>query len=212
VFIVDDHEIVRRGLIELLSAEPDIEVVGEAGTVPAALARVPAVQPDVAVLDVRIGDGDGVSLCREIRSMLPGTASLMLTAFGDDRALLGAIMAGAAGYITKQSAGTELVSAIRTVAAGGYMLDAHATEQVLRRLREGQGDAADPTAALTSQERRVLDLIGQGLTNRQIADQMFLSENTTKNYVAAVLSKLGMHHRSQAAALAARLSEQRRPD
>ncbi len=136
----------------------------------------------------------------------------MLTAFGDDQALLGAIMAGAAGYLNKQSAGTELVSAIRTVAAGGYMLDANATEQVLRRLREGSASGPDPTAALTGQERRVLDLIGEGLTNRQIAEQMFLSENTTKNYVSSVLGKLGMHHRSQAAALAARLSEQQDPD
>jgi DNA-binding NarL/FixJ family response regulator len=205
VFLVDDHEIVRRGLAELLMAEPDIEVAGEAATVAAALARVPALRPDVAVLDVRLPDGDGVSACREIRSMFPATACLMLTAHGDDQALLGAIMAGAAGYVLKQASGRELVSAVRAVAAGRSTLDADATQRVMRGLRE-QVTAVDPVAALSTQEKRVFDLIGEGLTNRQIAERMYLSEKTAKNYVSAIFSKLGMQHRSQAAALAGRLT------
>jgi DNA-binding NarL/FixJ family response regulator len=206
VFLVDDHEIVRRGLAGLLMAEPDIDVVGEAGTVAATLERVPALRPDVAVLDVRLPDGDGVSACREIRSMLPATACVMLTAFGDDRALLGAILAGAAGYVMKDAAGPELVNAVRTVAAGRSTLDAHATQRVMERLRERVA-SVDPVAGLTAQQKRVLDLIGEGLTNRQIAARMFLSEKTVKNYVSFLLSKLGMRRRSQAAALAARLAE-----
>lgn len=206
VFLVDDHEVVRRGLADLLMTEPGIEVAGEAATVAGALARVPALRPDVVVLDVRLPDGDGVSACREIRSMLPGTACLMLTAHGDDQALLGAIMAGAAGYVLKQAAGPELVSAVRAVAAGHSALDADATQRVMRRLREGVA-AVDPVAALSTQERHVFDLIGEGLTNRQIAERMFLSEKTAKNYVSALFSKLGMQRRSQAAALAGRLTE-----
>lgn len=207
VFIVDDHEVVRRGLKGILDAQPDIEVVGEAGTVASALAQVPAIRPDVAVLDVRLPDGDGVSLCREIRSALPATACLMLTAYCDDQALLGAIMAGATGYVTKQISSDELVGAIRMVASGGSTLDAHATQQVIERLRERTADV-DPVAALTRQQRRVLELVGEGLTNRQIAERMFLSEKTAKNYVSSLLTKLGMHRRSQAAALAARHTDQ----
>jgi DNA-binding NarL/FixJ family response regulator len=206
VFLLDDHEIVRRGLRDLLDAEPDIDVIGEAGTAISALHRMPALRPDVAVLDVRLPDGDGVSVCREIRSTLPGTACLMLTSYGDDQALLGAIMAGAAGYVLKQACGSDLVSAVRTMAAGGSMLDAHATQRVMERLRERMA-GADPLSALTDQEKRVLELIGEGLTNRQISVRMILSEKTAKNYVSTVLGKLGMQRRAQAAAFAARLAE-----
>jgi DNA-binding NarL/FixJ family response regulator len=205
VFLLDDHEVVRRGLRDLLAAEPDIDVVGEAGTMASALARVAVLRPDVAVLDVRLPDGDGVSVCREIRSTLPGTACLMLTSYGDDQALFGAIMAGAAGYVLKQACGAELISAVRTVAAGGSMLDPRATLRVMERLRNRNADA-DPLSALSEQEKRVLELIGEGLTNRQIAERMFLAEKTAKNYVSSVLAKLGMHRRTQAAAFAARLA------
>jgi DNA-binding NarL/FixJ family response regulator len=206
VFLLDDHEIVRRGVRDLLAAEPDIDVIGEAGTVATALDRMPALRPDVAVLDVRLPDGDGVSVCREIRSTLPGTACLMLTSYGDDQALLGAIMAGAAGYVMKQTAGSDLVSAVRTVAAGQSTLDAHAAQRVMERLRERMS-AVDPLSALTDQEKRVLELIGEGLTNRQIAERMFLAEKTAKNYVSSLLGKLGMQRRAQAAAFSARLAE-----
>jgi DNA-binding NarL/FixJ family response regulator len=171
-----------------------------------ALDRLPALRPDVAVLDVRLPDGDGVSVCRELRSTLPGTACLMLTSYGDDHALLGAIMAGAAGYVLKQTCGADLVSAVRTVAAGQSTLDAHAAERVMETLRERIA-SVDPLSALTDQEKRVLDLIGEGLTNRQIAERMFLAEKTAKNYVSSLLTKLGMQRRSQAAAFAARLAE-----
>ncbi|HEY5985420.1 MAG TPA: response regulator transcription factor [Streptosporangiaceae bacterium] len=206
VFLLDDHEVVRRGLRDLLMAEADIDVVGEAGTMASALGRMAAVRPDVAVLDVRLPDGDGVSVCREIRSSLPDTACLMLTGYGDDQALLGAIMAGAAGYVMKQASGLELIGAVRTVAAGQSTLDKHAAERVMNRLRQRLG-SADPLASLSSQEKRVLDLIGEGMTNKQIAERMFLSEKTAKNYVSSLLAKLGLQRRSQAAALSARLSE-----
>ena len=208
VFLLDDHEILRLGVRELLSAEPDIDVIGEAGTAGSALARLPALRPDVAVLDVRLPDGDGVAVCREIRSKLPETACLMLTAYGDDRALLGAIMAGAAGYVTKQTCGADLVSAVRAVASGQSTLDPQASRQVMDRLRNHMADA-DPVAALSAQEKRVLELIGEGLTNRQIAERMFLAEKTVKNYVSALLTKLGMHRRSQAAAFVARLGNRK---
>src|SRR6202167_4320016 len=169
VFLVDDHEIVRRGVRELLEAEDDITVIGEAGTAESALARIPALRPDVAVLDVRLPDGDGVSVCREIRSQLPGVACLMLTSFGDDEALFDAIMAGAAGYVLKQIRGTDLVGAVRTVAAGESMLDPEAASRVMRRMRD-QAQRADPLSELTPQERRILELIGEGLTNRQIGE------------------------------------------
>lgn len=203
VFLLDDHEVVRRGLRVLLTAEPDMLVVGEAGTVASALDQLPALQPGVAVLDVRLPDGDGISVCREIRSTLPGTACLMLTSYGDDQAMLGAIIAGAAGYVLKQMCGSDLVSAVRTVAAGQSMLDAHAAQLVMERLR-GRLISIDAVSSLTDQERRVLDLIGEGMTNRQIADRMSLSEKTVKNYVASLLTKLGMHRRAQAAAFVAR--------
>jgi DNA-binding NarL/FixJ family response regulator len=210
VFLLDDHEVVRRGIRDVLEAETDIAVVGEAGTAAEALARVPAVKPDVAILDVRLPDDDGISVCRELRSRLPDLACLMLTSFGDDEALLSAIMAGASGYLLKQVRGSDIVGAVRTVAAGGSMLDPRMTATVIERLRKPPtGD--DPVAALSEQERRVFDLIGEGLTNRQIGEQMFLAEKTVKNYVSGVLAKLGMQRRTQAAALAGRLHESRQP-
>jgi len=204
VFLLDDHEVVRRGVRDLLEAEPDIEVVGEAGTASSALARIPALRPDVAVLDVRLPDGDGVSVCREIRSKMPEVACLMLTSFGDDEALFDAIMAGAAGYVLKQIRGTDLVGAVRTIAAGESMLDPEAASRVMKRMRD-QAVRSDPLSGLTEQERRILELIGEGLTNRQIGERMFLAEKTVKNYVSALFAKLGMERRTQAAAYAARI-------
>jgi DNA-binding NarL/FixJ family response regulator len=210
VFLLDDHEVVRRGIRDVLEGEPDIIVVGEAGTAAEALARVPAVKPDVAILDVRLPDDDGVSVCRELRSKLPDLACLMLTSFGDDEALLSAIMAGASGYLLKQVRGSDIVGAVRTVAAGGSMLDPRMTATVIQRLRQPpSGD--DPIASLSEQEHRVFDLIGDGLTNRQIGETMFLAEKTVKNYVSGVLAKLGMQRRTQAAALAGRLHESQKP-
>ena len=206
VFLVDDHEIFRRGVRALLADEPDIDVVGEAATASAAMARIPALRPDVAVLDVQLPDGDGISVCREICSGLPATVCLMLTASGDDQALLDAIMAGAAGYVSKQTCGTDLVGALRMVASGESILDPRASRQVMARLRE-RVVSVDPVAALSDQEKRVLELIGEGLTNRQIAERMFLAEKTVKNYVSSLLGKLGMQRRTQAAAFAARHSD-----
>jgi DNA-binding NarL/FixJ family response regulator len=207
VFLLDDHEIVRRGVKDMLEAEPDITVIGEAGTAESALARIPALRPDVAVLDVRLPDGDGVSVCREIRSRMPEVACLMLTSFGDDEALFDAIMAGAAGYVLKQIRGTDLVGAVRTVAAGESMLDPDAASKVMARMRE-QASRKDPLAGLTTQERKILELIGEGLTNRQIGERMFLAEKTVKNYVSALFAKLGMERRTQAAAYASRIFDQ----
>src|ERR1700691_4147675 len=203
VFLLDDHEIVRRGVRELLEAEPDITVVGEAGTAESALARIPALRPDVAVLDVRLPDGNGVAVCREIRSAMPQVACLMLTSFGEDDAVLDAIMAGAAGYVLKQIRGTDLVGAVRTVASGESMLDPEAARRVMRHMRD-QPARSDPLAGLTEQERRILELIGEGLTNRQIGERMFLAEKTVKNYISALVAKLGMERRTQAAAFAVR--------
>jgi DNA-binding NarL/FixJ family response regulator len=204
VFLLDDHEIVRRGVRELLEAEPDIVVVGEAGTAESALARIPALKPDVAVLDVRLPDGNGVSVCRDIRSRMPQVACLMLTSFGDDDALFDAIMAGAAGYVLKQIRGTDLVGAIRTVASGESMLDPEAASRVMKRMRD-QASRSDPLAGLTEQEKKILELIGEGLTNRQIGQRLYLAEKTVKNYVSALFAKLGMERRTQAAAYAARV-------
>jgi DNA-binding NarL/FixJ family response regulator len=210
VFLLDDHEIVRRGVKDLLEADPGIVVVGEAGTAAGALARIPALRPDVAVLDVRLPDGDGVTVCREIRSKMPSVACLMLTSFSDDEALFDAIMAGAAGYVLKQIRGTDLVGAVRTVAAGESMLDPEAASRVMRRMRD-QSAKCDPLAGLTEQERKILELIGEGLTNRQIGERLFLAEKTVKNYVSALFAKLGMERRTQAAAYAARVFEDRSP-
>jgi len=203
VFLLDDHEVFRRGLRALLAAEPGIAVVGEASTASSALARILILRPDVAVLDVRLPDGDGVSVCREIRSSLPGTSCLMLTAYRDEQALLDAIIAGAAGYVSKQTCGDDLVAALRKVAAGQSILDPQASLQVMARLRERM-TRADPMTALTDQEKRVLDLIGEGLTNRHIAERMFLAEKTVKNYVSSLLTKLGLESRTQAAVLVIR--------
>jgi DNA-binding NarL/FixJ family response regulator len=207
VFLLDDHEIVRRGVRDLLEAEPDITVIGEAGTAAAALARIPALKPDVAILDIRLPDGDGVTVCRQIRSTMPQLACLMLTSFPDDEALFDAIMAGAAGYVLKQIRGTDLIGAVRTVASGQSLLDPEAASRVMRRMRD-QATAPDPLAGLTEQERRILALIGEGLTNRQIGDRLFLAEKTVKNYVSALFAKLGMQRRAQAAAYAARVFDQ----
>ena len=208
VFLLDDHEIVRRGVRDLLAAEPDIIVVGEAGTAASALARIPALRPDVAVLDIRLPDGDGVTVCREIRSRMPQVGCLMLTSFTDDEALFDAIMAGAAGYVLKQIRGADLVGAVRAIAAGQSLLDPEAASRVMRRMRD-QATRADPLAGLSDQERRILELIGEGLTNRQIGDRLFLAEKTVKNYVSALFAKLGMQRRAQAAAYAARIFDQR---
>jgi DNA-binding NarL/FixJ family response regulator len=208
VFLVDDHEIVRRGVRDLIDSEPGLAVVGEASTAAHALARIPAVRPRVAVLDIRLPDGDGVTVCREIRSTLPGTACLMLTSFDDDTALFDAIMAGASGYVLKQILGADLIGAIRAVARGESLLDPQTTARVMQRLRY-HSPTQEPTAGLTDQERRVLDLIGEGLTNRQIGAQMFLAEKTVKNYVSSLLTKLGLQRRTQAAVLAARLRDSR---
>jgi DNA-binding NarL/FixJ family response regulator len=203
VFLVDDHEIFRRGMRDLLASEPGISVVGEAATAATALARVPAVRPDVVVLDVRLPDGDGVSVCREIRSSLPATACLMLTAYGNDQALFDAIMAGAAGHVSKDTCGDDLVTALRRVAGGHSVLDPQAARQLMERLRD-RTEKADPLAALSDREKNVLDLIGEGLTNREIGQRMFLAEKTVKNYVTSLLTKLGVQRRTQAAAIAIR--------
>ena len=211
IFLVDDHELVRRGIRDLLWAEDDLTVVGEAGTAEEAIERITATQPDVAVLDVRLGDGDapsGIEVCREIRSAFPHIACVMLTSYADDEALFASIMAGAAGYVLKQIHGTDLINAIRRVAAGESLLDPTMTTRVLARLREPE--AEDPLANLTPQERRILDLIAEGKTNRQIGEAMFLAEKTVKNYVSNLLGKLGMARRSEAAAYAARLAERKR--
>jgi len=207
VFLLDDHEVVRRGLRELLEAEGDLLVVGEAGTAEEAYGRIPATTPDVAVLDVRLPDGDGVEVCREVRSRHPEIKCLMLTSFADDEALFSAIMAGASGYVLKQVRGTDLVDAVRRVGAGESLLDPTVTARVLERLRHPE--EKDELRMLTDQERRILDHIAEGLTNRQIGEQMYLAEKTVKNYVSNVLSKLGMSRRTEAAAYAARLSERR---
>jgi two-component system response regulator DevR len=207
VFLLDDHEIVRRGVRELLEAEGDIVVVGEAGTAEEAIGRIPATRPDVAVLDVRLPDGDGIEVCRDIRSSHDEIACLMLTSFADDEAVYAAIMAGAAGYVLKQVRGNDLVDAIRRVSRGESLLDPAVTARVLDRIRRSSEN--DELAGLTDQEKRLLELIAQGLTNRQIGEQMFLAEKTIKNYVSNLLAKLGMSRRTEVAAYAARLDERR---
>ncbi len=210
VFLLDDHEIVRRGVRELLEGEDDLEVVGEASTAEQAIARIPATRPDVAVLDVRLPDGSGVEVCREVRSARPELACIMLTSFADDEALFESVMAGAAGYVLKEVRGGELVSSIRRVAAGETLLDPAVTTRVLERLRRGPEE--DPRLqGLTEQEGRILGLLADGLTNRQIAEEMFLAEKTVKNYVSNLLSKMGMSRRTEAAVYAARLAERRQP-
>jgi DNA-binding NarL/FixJ family response regulator len=206
VFLLDDHEVVRRGVRQLLEDSGEIVVVGEAGTAAEALARIPPTRPDVAVLDVRLPDGDGVEVCREVRSLHPEIKCLMLTSFSDDEALFQAIMAGASGYLLKQIKGPDIVDAIQRVAAGQSLLDPAVTTRVLERLRNPPAED-DRLATLTDQERRVLELIAEGLTNRQIGEQLHLAEKTIKNYVSNLLSKLGMERRTQAAVYAATLGQ-----
>ncbi|OHV32327.1 DNA-binding response regulator [Pseudofrankia sp. EUN1h] len=203
VFILDDHEIVRNGLRRTLERHDDIEVVGEAGLVAEALRRIPALTPNVAILDGRLPDGSGIDVCREIRSQYPGVACLILTSFDDDDALFSAIMAGAAGYVLKEIRGTDLVGAIRTVASGQSLLSPSVTQRVLARLREGPKQ--DPVLAeLSPREREILGLVAEGLTNRQIGTRIHLSEKTVKNYVSSILDKLGLTSRTQAAVLASK--------
>ncbi|MFD7609968.1 response regulator [Streptomyces sp. NPDC059828] len=210
VFLLDDHEIVRRGVHELLSMDDGIEIVGEAGTAADALVRIPAVRPDVAVLDVRLPDGSGVEVCREVRSQNEDIKCLMLTSYADDEALFDAIMAGASGYVLKAIRGSELLAAVKDVAAGRSLLDPVATARVLERLRDGGSPHTDDKLThLTDQERRILDLIGEGLTNRAIGERLHLAEKTIKNYVSGLLAKLGMERRSQAAAYVARMQAER---
>lgn len=212
VFLVDDHEVVRRGIAELLGSTDDIEVVGEAANGDEAIRRIPAVQPDVAIIDIRLGDGErsGVEVCREVRSAHPEIACLILTSYADDEAFAAAVLAGASGYLLKQIRGSELVDSIRSVADGVSLLPAEVVDSMLARLRT---PPEDPFRVLTGQERKVLDLIAQGCTNRQIADELGLAEKTVKNYVSNMLAKLGLHSRTEAATMAVRLEERshRRP-
>jgi two-component system, NarL family, response regulator DevR len=215
IFLVDDHEIVRRGIADLLEDEPDLEIVGEASSYDEAVARIPSSRADVAVLDVRLGERaeerNGVQLCRELRSRQPELRCLILTSFPDDEALLNAIMAGASGFVLKQVLGNDLKNAVRTVGAGGSLLDGRTTEALMKRLRVGS-DTDGPLANLTDQERAVFDLIGEGMTNRQIAERLYLAEKTVKNYVSHLLAKLGMQRRTQAAVLAAELKSRKPQD
>jgi two-component system response regulator DevR len=206
VFLLDDHEVVRAGIRSMIDAEEDLEVVGEASTVEQALNRIPPTKPDVAVLDVRLPDGDGIMVCREIRSRMPELVCLMLTSFADDEALFAAIMAGAAGYVLKQIRGGDLIGAIRRVAGGESLIEPALTRRVMERLRQGPQED-ERLARLTPQERRILELVAEGKTNRQIGETLFLAEKTVKNYVSNMLSKLGMQRRTEAAVFATRLAE-----
>jgi two-component system, NarL family, response regulator DevR len=201
VFLVDDHEVVRRGVADLLGAHEDLDVVGDAGSVAEALARIPAMNPQVAVLDVRLPDGSGVELCRELRSRMPDLRCLMLTSYTDEQAMFDAVLAGASGFVIKDVRGNDIVNAVREVGAGRSLLDGRAATALMSRLRE-RTEAVDPLAELTEKEREVLGYIGEGLTNREIGAKMFLAEKTVKNYVSALLAKLGMQRRVQAAVLA----------
>lgn len=204
VFLLDDHEVVRRGLVDLLQASGDIEVVGESGLAQEATRRIPALRPDVAILDARLPDGNGIDVCRDVRAVDSTIKGLILTSYEDDEALFAAIMAGASGYVLKQIRGTDLVDAVRRVAQGQSLLDPAVTQRVLERIRHGVEQPRE-LASLTDQERRILELIAEGLTNREIANRMFLAEKTVKNYVSSLLAKLGLERRTQAAVLATRL-------
>jgi DNA-binding NarL/FixJ family response regulator len=208
VFLVDDHEVVRRGVRDLLDMDDGLEVVGEAGNVEEAMRRVGPADPDVAVLDVRLPDGNGVELCRDLRSQNPDLRCVILTSFGDDEALFDAIMAGASAYVLKQVRGSDLVDAVRRVGQGQSLLDPALTARVLERIRVGQTDSEEQK--LSPQERKILELLGEGLSNKEIAARIHLAEKTVRNYVSNLLSKLGMHRRTEAAAYAARLDERRR--
>lgn len=211
VFLVDDHEVVRRGLIDLLGPDPDLEVIGEAGTAAQAMVQIPALRPDVAVLDVRLPDGNGIELCRDLLSAMPDLRCLMLTSFTSDEAMLDAILAGASGYVVKDIKGMELARAIKEVGAGRSLLDNRAAAALMSKLR-GAAERTDPLSGLTDQEKVLLNLLGEGLTNKQIAAQMFLAEKTVKNYVSRLLAKLGMERRTQAAVFVSKLGQQQRRD
>lgn len=210
VFLVDDHEVVRRGLVDLLGADPELDVVGEAGSVAEAMARVPAARPDVAVLDVRLPDGNGIELCRDLLSRMPDLRCLILTSYTSDEAMLDAILAGASGYVVKDIKGMELARAVKDVGAGRSLLDNRAAAALMAKLR-GAAEKQDPLSGLTDQERTLLGLLSEGLTNEQIADRMFLAEKTVKNYVSRLLAKLGMERRTQAAVFATELKRSRPP-
>lgn len=210
VFLVDDHEVVRRGLVDLLGADPELDVVGEAGSVAEAMARVPAARPDVAVLDVRLPDGNGIKLCRDLLSRMPDLRCLILTSYTSDEAMLDAILAGASGYVVKDIKGMELARAVKDVGAGRSLLDNRAAAALMAKLR-GAAEKQDPLSGLTDQERTLLGLLSEGLTNKQIADRMFLAEKTVKNYVSRLLAKLGMERRTQAAVFATELKRSRPP-
>ncbi|MFI1465576.1 response regulator transcription factor [Nocardia carnea] len=210
VFLVDDHEIVRRGIAGLLNLESDMDVIGEADSVSHALARIPALQPDVAVLDIRLPDGNGIELCRELLSIVPGLRCLILTSFTDEQAMLDAILAGARGYVIKDVTGLNLIDAIRDVGAGRSLLDNRAAAALMAKLRSDAEKKTGPLADLTEQERTLLALLGEGLTNRQIAEQMYLAEKTVKNYVSRLLTKLGVERRTQAAVMASQLGQQQK--
>lgn len=209
VFLLDDHEVVRRGLAGLLQSDGDIEVVGESGSAQEAARRIPALRPDVAILDARLPDGNGIDVCRDVRTVDSSIRGLILTSYEDDEALFAAIMAGAAGYVLKQIRGTDLVDAVRRVAAGQSLLDPAVTQRVLERIRNGVEQPRE-FMSLTEQERRILEYVAEGLTNREIATKMFLAEKTVKNYVSSLLAKLGLERRTQAAVLATRLLGERR--
>jgi two-component system, NarL family, response regulator DevR len=210
VFLVDDHEVVRRGLIDLLGADPELKVVGEAGSVAEAMARIPAANPDVVVLDVRLPDGNGVELCRDLLSRMPELRCLILTSYTSDEAMLDAILAGASGYVVKDIKGMELARAVKDVGAGRSLLDNRAAAALMAKLR-GASEKPDPLSGLTDQERTLLGLLSEGLTNKQIADRMFLAEKTVKNYISRLLAKLGMERRTQAAVFATELKRSRPP-
>lgn len=210
VFLVDDHEVVRRGLVDLLGADPELDVVGEAGSVAEAMARVPAARPDVAVLDVRLPDGNGIELCRDLLSRMPDLRCLILTSYTSDEAMLDAILAGASGYVVKDIKGMELARAVKDVGAGRSLLDNRAAAALMAKLR-GAAEKQDPLSGLTDQERTLLGLLSEGLTNKQIADRMVLAEKTVKNYVSRLLAKLGMERRTQAAVFATELKRSRPP-
>jgi two-component system, NarL family, response regulator DevR len=206
VFLVDDHEVVRRGLADLLASDPELDIIGDAGSVSEAMVRIPALKPDVAVLDVRLPDGNGIELCRDLLSELPDLRCLMLTSFTSDEAMLEAILAGASGYVVKDIRGMELAQAIKDVGAGKSLLDNRAAAALMTKLR-GAAESQDPLSGLTERERTLLGLLGEGLTNRQIAARMFLAEKTVKNYVSRLLAKLGMERRTQAAVFASKLEQ-----
>ncbi|UNN01567.1 response regulator [Rhodococcus opacus] len=205
VFLVDDHEVVRRGIADLLTVDPELAVIGEAASYSQALARIPALKPDVAVLDVRLPDGNGIELCRELLSRMPGLHCLMLTSYTDDQAMLDANLAGASGYVVKDIRGMELTEAVHEVGAGKSLLDSRAAAALMAKLRSGADAEDGPFAGLTDQQQTLLALLGEGLTNRQIAERMFLAEKTVKNYVSRLLTKLGVERRTQAAVLATKM-------